>query len=110
MAHPRALVALAAVLVLATGCSSYDEDAHRSAVADVLGVEPGEMDAQTWKELREAADTTCESDERMFALDASVISAGGDPARDLSVRRVHIQHVCPDRLTEHDDLVRGLTY
>lgn len=110
MAHPRALAALAAVLLLTAGCSRYDEDAHRSDVAGVLGVEPGEMDDQTWQELREAAETACGSDERKFALDASVLAAGGDPARDLTVRRAHIEHVCPDRLEEHDDLVRGLTY
>ncbi|RKS05493.1 hypothetical protein DFP74_1092 [Nocardiopsis sp. Huas11] len=112
MAYLRALVPLAAVvlLVLTAGCSPYDEDAHRSDAADVLGVDPGEMDDQTWQELREAADTVCESDERQFALAAAAMSDGGDPARDLSVRRVHIEHVCPGRLAEHDELVRGLTY
>ncbi|WP_304451796.1 hypothetical protein [Nocardiopsis sp. YSL2] len=110
MAHPRALVALAALLALTTGCSSYDEDAHRSDVADVLGAEPSELDDQTWQEMREEAESLCESDERQFALDASVLSAGSDPARNLTVRRAHVEHVCPDRLAEHDDLVRGLTY
>ncbi|KOX20859.1 hypothetical protein [Nocardiopsis sp. NRRL B-16309] len=111
MAHPRALAAMTAVLLaLTAGCSAYDEDAHRSDVADVLGVDPDEMDDQTWQELRETADTVCASDERQFSLGATALSDGGDPARALSVRRVHVEHVCPDRLDEYDDVVRGLTY
>ncbi|GAB2492554.1 hypothetical protein [Nocardiopsis aegyptia] len=109
MALPRALAALTAALALAltAGCSTYDEDAHRSEVADVLGADP---DDQTWQEMREKAETVCASDERQFSLGAAALSDGGDPARDLSVRRLHVKHLCPDRLAEHDELVRGLTY
>jgi hypothetical protein len=105
---PSAVTVAAALLFLLTGCSGYDETAHRSAAAEALGVD--ELDNDTWADIRDLAQETCDGDEKTFAYAAAMSADGDDPERALGLRRVNVEHVCPDRLGELDELIAGFEY
>ncbi|CAL9328842.1 hypothetical protein SUDANB121_00039 [Nocardiopsis dassonvillei] len=46
----------------------------------------------------------------MFAYTAGMSADGDDPERALALRRVNVEHVCPDRLEELDELIAGFEY
>lgn len=97
------LASVAAVLLL-TGCGSPSgEDAHRAAAAAALGRD--QLTDTTWAEIQSEAESTCEEEEGVFAL-ATTMTAEDDA--ELALRRVNVEHVCPDRLAELDEVVAGL--
>ncbi|CAL9335511.1 hypothetical protein SUDANB121_00171 [Nocardiopsis dassonvillei] len=97
--------ATAAAVLLLTGCGSgSDESAHRAAAAAALGRES--LTDSTWTEILDSARQTCEEEEGVFALTTTMsVSADGG----LALRRVNVEHVCPERLEELDRLVSGLS-
>ena len=97
MSPSRVLLAAGAALALA-GCSDphvYDQEAHRQALEAHGVTVTGDMDAVT-----EAMESACDSkDPVMFAV--GFLDEGGDP----EVLRIGVEHVCPDRADEFDEVL-----
>ncbi len=91
----------AAVVLLVAGCGSESgESAHRAAAAEALGRD--RLTDNSWSDVQRSAQETCDEDDGVFAL-ATTMSAGDEQA--IALRRVNVEHVCPERLEELDRLI-----
>lgn len=88
----RVLLTAAAGAVVLAGCGghTYDRAAHEEAL-EAEGVE-----VQDWGKLMSSIEQGCEGDAGTWAL--GMVDAGGEP----EVARIHIEHVCPDKVGEVD--------
>lgn len=103
-----AVGAAAAVLVLVLAGCGYDEAAHRADAARALQVDT--VDDQTWERVRGLADDQCSDDSVTFALSVGMTLDGDDPERGIELRRVNVEHVCPERLGEFEEALEDLGY
>lgn len=102
----RVLLA-AGVVVLLSGCgAAYDEEAHRADTADAIGVD--ELGDDQWASAVEAAEGTCEADESVFALNIGLALDSDDPEGHLGLIRTGVEHMCPERTGELEDVLAGL--
>lgn len=97
--------AVATAVLLLTGCGSASgEEAHRAAAAEALGLDA--LTDSAWAEVLSSARKTCEEEAGVFAL-ATTMSVDSDGG--LALRRVNVEHVCPERLEELDRLISDRT-
>lgn len=92
----RLAAATVAMLALA-GCGdghTYDEQAHRAAVVDILGREPAD-----WPTLRELALDACGLDDDQLELQAAISADAEDPDL-LAVFLLGVEYACPERLDD----------
>ncbi|MFL1378905.1 MULTISPECIES: hypothetical protein [unclassified Nocardiopsis] len=93
----------AAAVLLLTGCGSPSgEDAHRAAAAAALGRD--QITDKTWADIQSSAEQICAEEKGVFAL-ATTMSAADEA--DLALRRVNVEHVCPERSGELDEALAG---
>ncbi|WP_067967499.1 hypothetical protein [Nocardiopsis trehalosi] len=96
-------------LALLSGCGAgYDEDAHRADVAEVLGVE--EVEDSRWETVRDLAEEHCASSEEELALATGVALDNADADEHIALRRVNVEHVCPEREGEQEAVLEELGY
>jgi hypothetical protein len=96
------VVATVLVVLFATSGHKYDEDAHRAAVEEFIGHEVADWDA-----YREVVQEVCEEDESGFGMFIAV-TADKEGLEGLALTKIDIQHACPDREEEFDEVLDSL--